>query len=47
MQEHLYFSATANYEQKKTFILNHLGKRFGKEDIGLYRDDAWFGYYKK
>jgi hypothetical protein len=22
------------------FILNHLGKRFGKENIGLYRDDG-------
>ena len=22
------------------FILNHLGKRFGKENIGLYRDDC-------
>ena len=65
MQENLYFSATANYGQKKTevcnslfdvtmgsfdgaeicelvglFILNHLGKRFGKENIGLYRDDG-------
>ena len=64
MQENLYFSATANYGQKKygsnslfdvtmgsfdgaeicelvgIFILNHLGKRFGKENIGLYRDDG-------
>ena len=23
------------------FILNHLGKRFGKENVGLYRDDGW------
>ena len=22
------------------FILNHLGKSFGKENIGLYRDDG-------
>ena len=22
------------------FILNHLGKSFGKENIGLYRDDS-------
>jgi hypothetical protein len=22
------------------FILNHLGKRFGRENIGLYRDDG-------
>jgi hypothetical protein len=22
------------------FVLNHLGKRFGKENIGLYRDDG-------
>jgi hypothetical protein len=22
------------------FILNHVGKRFGKENIGLYRDDG-------
>ena len=22
------------------FILNHLGKKFGKESIGLYRDDG-------
>ena len=22
------------------FIINHLGKRFGKENIGLYRDDG-------
>jgi hypothetical protein len=22
------------------FILNHLGERFGKENIGLYRDDG-------
>jgi hypothetical protein len=22
------------------FILNHLGKRFGKENIGLYGDDG-------
>jgi hypothetical protein len=22
------------------FILNNLGKRFGKENIGLYRDDG-------
>ena len=23
------------------FILNHLGKKFGKKNIGLYRDDGW------
>ena len=22
------------------FILNHLGKKFGKKNIGLYRDDG-------
>ena len=46
----VYFSATVNYGQKKTeatvysivglFILNHVGKRFDKENIGLYRDDG-------
>jgi hypothetical protein len=27
-------------EQVGLFILNHLGKRFSKENIGLYRDDG-------
>ena len=63
MQENVYFSATANYGQKRRkqqfisrhygsfdgaeicelvglFILNNLGKRFGKENIGLYRNDG-------
>jgi hypothetical protein len=34
-------------ELVRLFILNHLGKRFGKENIGLYRDDGLHGYYKK
>jgi hypothetical protein len=34
------FDGTEICELVGLFILNHLGKRFGKENIGLYRDDG-------
>jgi hypothetical protein len=35
-----YFDGAEICELVGLFILNHLGKRFGKENIGLYRDDG-------
>ena len=40
MEIYIYIYGAEICELVGLFILNHLGKRFGKENIGLYRDDG-------